>query len=101
MAKFYVKGKRKRILHIEIIEDIEGDFSITKAEVMDKTGCPAKQDGDSTVWYEYVAEAVKWGAHQSHPDIDAFKQTKDSTVKELSRYVKQDVVWDEIEVDWV
>ena len=60
MAKFYIKGKRKRILHIEIIEDIEGDFSITKAEVMDKTGCPAKQDGDSTIWYEYVEEAVKW-----------------------------------------
>ena len=44
---------------------------------------------------------MKWGANQSHPDIDAFKQTKDSTVKELSKYVKQDVVWDEIEVDWV
>ena len=46
MAKFYITGKRKRILHIEIIEEIEGDFSITKAEVMDKTGCPAKEDGD-------------------------------------------------------
>lgn len=54
--KFFVTGTKRRRVEYEITT--EETISITKAEVMRITDCPAKEDGDSTAWYNYVAEAL-------------------------------------------
>ena len=58
--EFMVTGKKTRRVEYEI--ETTETISITKKEVMRITDCPAKEDGDSTAWYEYVEEAIQ------HPD---------------------------------
>jgi hypothetical protein len=98
--EFLITGTRKRRITVEIEEELDGYFNITKKEVMERTGCPAREDGDSQAWYDYVEEAVKEGANQLNPDNDSFLKGKDSKVTIISESKSQDVVWKNIDVTW-
>ena len=96
--EFRISGTRKRVIKIVIEEQIEGDFNLTKKEVMDKTGCRAVEDGDPTAWYGYAEEAVRYGANQTDPNKDSFLKNKGTT--KISEVKKQEVFWSDLEVDW-
>ena len=49
-------------------------------------------DGDSTGWYEEVAEALECGAQHSTPG--------DSVLVEIDRNEQVTFEWDDVEVDW-
>lgn len=90
--KFYVTGTRTRIVTTKIVEQIEGEISILKKEVVRVTGCDPVMDGDSTGWYEEVAEALECGAQHSTPG--------DSVLVEIDRNEQVTFEWDDVEVDW-
>ena len=88
--KFQVTGKRTRVVTIVIEEEIDGEIDITKAEVMRVTDCKAKEDGDSTAWYDSVGEALMDGAQH---------KTNDDAI-ELERHETTKFDWDYVEVSW-
>jgi hypothetical protein len=89
--KFKVTGTRIRTVVTSITEEINQVMDISKAAVMTATGCPAKEDGDSTAWYGYVAEALQTGA----PHKDEGKPS------EISREETVSIEWtSEPDVDW-
>ena len=91
--KFYVEGTRTRIVTTTIVERIEGEIAITKAEVMRVTACESVIDGDSTGWYSEVADALEDGAMHKTPE------NCKTTIIETSEVV--DYSWDrDIQVDW-
>lgn len=67
--KFQIEGIRTTTVVTTMVtkEEISGEIDITKKEVMRVTECLAKEDGDSTAWYNYVAEAIEDGA--IHSDV--------------------------------
>jgi len=88
--KFQVTGRRTRVVTIVIEEEIDGEIDITKAEVMRVTDCKAKEDGDSTAWYDYVEQALMDGAqHKTNDDVI-----------ELERHETTKFDWDYAEVAW-
>ncbi|BCV02125.1 MAG: hypothetical protein CM15mV50_080 [uncultured marine virus] len=62
--KFQIEGVRTKTIVTTMVqkERISGEIDITKKEVMRVTECLAKEDGDPTAWYSYVAQAVEDGA---------------------------------------
>ena len=90
--KFYVTGERTRTITTTIVERIEGEFSILKKEVVRVTGCEPVVDGDSTGWYDYVAEALEVGGHHTLPN--------ESIALEVSKKEQVTFEWDDVEVDW-
>ena len=87
--KFFVRGTRTRT--ITVVEQVVGEVRISKETVMRVTDCPAKEDGDSTVWYDSVAEALEYGG--KHKLID------DSEVIELEK--SETVRWTDVEIEWI
>ena len=86
--KFRVEGTRTRT--IIVTETVEGEIDITKKEVQRITDCPNVEDGDSTAWYGYVAEALEGGAHC---------ELVDGNHDEVTVYKKEE--WEQgVEVDW-
>jgi len=65
--KFQIEGVRTTTVVTTMVttEKLSGEIDITKKEVMRVTECLAKEDGDSTAWYNYVAEAIEDGADYS------------------------------------
>ena len=70
--KFQIEGVRTKTIVTTMVqkERISGEIDITKKEVMRVTECLAKEDGDSTAWYDYVAEAIEDGADYSDVDLE-------------------------------
>jgi len=60
---FTVNGTRTTITITKVVEKIEeGEVTLGKQTVLEATGCPSSEDGDSSVWYDYAAEALDQGA---------------------------------------
>lgn len=60
---FTVNGTRTTITITKVVEKIEdGEVTLGKQTVREATGCPSSEDGDSSVWYDYAAEALESGA---------------------------------------
>ena len=60
---FTVSGTRTTITITKVVEKIEeGEVTLGKQTVREATGCPSSEDGDSSVWYDYAAEALDQGA---------------------------------------
>jgi hypothetical protein len=60
---FTVNGTRTTITITKVVEKIEdGEVTLGKQTVRETTGCPSSEDGDSSVWYDYAAEALEQGA---------------------------------------
>ena len=60
---FTVNGTRTTITITKVVEKIEdGEVTLGKQTVREATGCPSSEDGDSSVWYDYAAEALEQGA---------------------------------------
>ena len=60
---FTVNGTRTTITITKVVEKIEdGEVTLGKKTVLEATGCPSSEDGDSSVWYDYAAEALDQGA---------------------------------------
>jgi len=60
---FTVNGTRTTITITKVVEKIEdGEVTLGKQTVLEATGCPSSEDGDSSVWYDYAAEALEQGA---------------------------------------
>jgi len=60
---FTVNGTRTTITITKVVEKIEdGEVILGKQTVREATGCPSSEDGDSSVWYDYAAEALDQGA---------------------------------------
>ena len=60
---FTVSGTRTTITITKVVEKIEdGEVTLGKQTVREATGCPSSEDGDSSVWYDYAAEALESGA---------------------------------------
>ena len=60
---FTVNGTRTTITITKVVEKIEdGEVTLGKQTVREATGCPSSEDGDSSVWYDYAAEALDQGA---------------------------------------
>ena len=60
---FTVSGTRTTITIVKVVEKIEdGEVTLGKQTVREATGCPSSEDGDSSVWYDYAAEALDQGA---------------------------------------
>tara|TARA_R100001463_G_scaffold129975_1_gene189086 strand:- start:5354 stop:5641 length:288 start_codon:yes stop_codon:yes gene_type:complete len=70
--KFQIEGVRTTTVVTTMVttEKLSGEIDITKKEVMRVTECLAKEDGDSTAWYDYVAEAIEDGADYSDVDLE-------------------------------
>ena len=83
--KFQIEGVRTKTIVTTMVqkERISGEIDITKKEVMRVTECLAKEDGDPTAWYSYVAQAVEDGADFSDVDLEVkiigtdFKEDED------------------------
>ena len=60
---FTVNGTRTTIMITTVVEKIEdGEVTLGKQTVREATGCPSSEDGDSSIWYDYAAEALDNGA---------------------------------------
>ena len=60
---FTVNGTRTTITITKVVEKVEeGEVTLGKQTVLEATGCPSSEDGDSSVWYDYAAEALEQGA---------------------------------------
>ena len=60
---FIVNGTRTTIKITKVVEKIEdGEVTLGKQTVREATGCPSSEDGDSSAWYDYAAEALDQGA---------------------------------------
>ena len=60
---FTVNGTRTTITITTVVEKIEdGEVTLGKQTVREATGCPSSEDGDSSIWYDYAAEALDNGA---------------------------------------
>ena len=91
--KFQIEGTRTIHYQIIRIETISGDIAITKKQVMDATGCSAVEDGDSSAWKGYVAEALNSGAD--------FTDAPDLRIEVHSETTWRTAEFDEdLEVDW-
>ena len=60
--RFRIEGTQTKTKKIVVTETLSGEIEITKKEVQRITDCPNIEDGDSTAWYSYVAEALEGGA---------------------------------------
>ena len=81
---FQIDAFRKR----NVIERIEGTINISKKEVMEVTGCPSSEDGDSTAWYAHVEEAIELGAYFTQ-DVKVTRQGQSGKTEYTG-----------IEIDW-
>lgn len=89
--RFQIQGART---HTTITtEYISCEIQITKAEVRRVTDCPAAIDGDSTVWYDFVSEALESGADYKIVDLEKIKPDE---IDESGRpsFLVDNVDWD-------
>tara|TARA_R110000803_G_scaffold208773_2_gene277704 strand:- start:258 stop:551 length:294 start_codon:yes stop_codon:yes gene_type:complete len=70
--EFTIEGKRTTTIVTTCVftELVTGEIDITKKEVMRATECLAKEDGDTTAWYNYVPEAIASGAAYKEIEIE-------------------------------
>jgi uncharacterized membrane protein YebE (DUF533 family) len=85
--KFQIEGVRTKTIVTTMVttEKLSGEIDITKKEVMRVTECLAKEDGDSTAWYSYVAQAIEDGADYS--DVDLQIKVIDTDFKEEEDWI--------------
>tara|TARA_R110000851_G_scaffold84364_2_gene183899 strand:- start:1373 stop:1657 length:285 start_codon:yes stop_codon:yes gene_type:complete len=92
---FTVNGTRTTIMITTVVEKIEdGEVTLGKQTVREATGCPSSEDGDSSIWYDYAAEALDNGAqHKLQKDFGKITVISDQTKIKTS--------WDgDLEVDF-
>ena len=92
---FTVNGTRTTIMITTVVEKIEdGEVTLGKQTVREATGCPSSEDGDSSIWYDYAAEALDNGAqHKLQKDFGKITVISDTTEIRTS--------WDgDLEVDF-
>ena len=82
--KFSIEGKRTKVITTTIVEYITGEIEITKKTVMKETDCLAKQDGDSTAWYNYVNEALYNDGVYKDTDLEI--QVLEETTKSTTEF---------------
>jgi hypothetical protein len=90
---FTVNGTRTTITITKVVEKIEdGEVTLGKQTVLEATGCPSSEDGDSSVWYDYAAEALEQGARH---------KLKNGTRTVISDTTNVEVRWGrDLEVDF-
>jgi hypothetical protein len=90
---FTVSGTRTTITITKVVEKIEeGEVTLGKQTVREATGCPSSEDGDSSVWYDYAAEALESGAQH---------KLKNGTKTVISDTTDVEVRWGrDLEVDF-
>jgi len=90
---FTVNGTRTTITITKVVEKIEdGEVTLGKQTVREATGCPSSEDGDSSVWYDYAAEALEQGARH---------KLKNGTKTVISDTTDVEVKWDsDLEADY-
>lgn len=90
---FTVNGTRTTITITKVVEKIEdGEVTLGKQTVREATGCPSSEDGDSSVWYDYAAEALEQGARH---------KLKNGTKTVISDTTDVEVRWDsDLEADY-
>jgi hypothetical protein len=90
---FTVNGTRTTITITKVVEKIEeGEVTLGKQTVREATGCPSSEDGDSSVWYDYAAEALEQGARH---------KLKNGTRTVISDTTNVEVRWGrDLEVDF-
>ena len=90
---FTVSGTRTTITITKVVEKIEdGEVTLGKQTVREATGCPSSEDGDSSVWYDYAAEALEQGARH---------KLKNGTKTVISDTTDVEVRWDsDLEADY-
>jgi hypothetical protein len=90
---FTVNGTRTTITITKVVEKIEdGEVTLGKQTVREATGCPSSEDGDSSVWYDYAAEALESGAQH---------KLKNGTKTVISDTTDVEVRWGrDLEVDF-
>ena len=90
---FTVNGTRTTITITKVVEKIEdGEVTLGKQTVREATGCPSSEDGDSSVWYDYAAEALDQGARH---------KLKGGTTTVISDTTDVEVRWGrDLEVDF-
>jgi hypothetical protein len=90
---FTVSGTRTTITITKVVEKIEdGEVTLGKQTVREATGCPSSEDGDSSVWYDYAAEALEQGARH---------KLKNGTKTVISDTTDVEVKWDsDLEADY-
>ena len=72
---------------------MEFRISGTRVTTTVTTGCPSSEDGDPSVWYEYVEEALLMGAKHRLDDC-----TGKTTV--LSEETETTTDWQHLNVDY-
>ena len=90
---FTVNGTRTTITITKVVEKIEeGEVTLGKQTVLEATGCPSSEDGDSSIWYDYAAEALESGAQH---------KLKNGTKTVISDTTDVEVRWGrDLEVDF-
>jgi len=90
---FTVNGTRTTITITKVVEKIEdGEVTLGKQTVREATGCPSSEDGDSSIWYDYAAEALESGAQH---------KLKNGTKTVISDTTDVEVRWGrDLEVDF-
>ena len=90
---FTVSGTRTTITITKVVEKIEdGEVTLGKQTVREATGCPSSEDGDSSIWYDYAAEALESGAQH---------KLKNGTKTVISDTTDVEVRWGrDLEVDF-
>ena len=78
---FTLNGTRTSITITTVVEKIEdGEVTLGKKTVREATGCPSSEDGDSSAWYAYAAEALDNGAqHKLQKDFGKITVVSDQT----------------------
>ena len=92
--EFRISGTRVTTTVTTVVEKIEeGCLEMGKSKVLKITGCPSSEDGDPSVWYEYVEEALLMGAKHRLDDC-----TGKTTV--LSEETETTTDWQHLDVDY-
>ncbi len=94
--KFEIEGKRTTTIVSTSVftELVTGEIDITKKEVMRVTGCLAKEDGDSTAWYNYVPEAIASGATYKEIEIEEEVLNEDYSETQNEDWQQHDLMAD-------
>jgi len=94
--EFSIEGKRTTTVVSTTVftELVTGEIDITKKEVMRVTECLAKEDGDTTAWYNYVGEAIANGAIYKEIEIETEVLNQDYSETEDEYWQEQDLMAD-------
>ena len=92
--EFRISGTRVTTTVTTVVEKIEeGRLEMGKSKVLKITGCPSSEDGDPSVWYDYVEEALLMGAKHKL-DMEFGKTTV------LSAETETTTDWQHLDVDY-